>query len=65
MANLEESGRQILEAQSVILTFSLIVTSFLTKARNRTKKSLIQLSYYCFVKILFLLKKWSSFAKKC
>ena len=33
---------------SVILIFSLIVTFYLTKTENRTKKSLTQLSYYCF-----------------
>ena len=30
------------------LTFSLTVTFYLTKPENRTKKSLTQLSYYCF-----------------
>ena len=33
---------------SIILKFSLIATSYVTKIQNRTKKSLIQLSYYCF-----------------
>ena len=39
MANLEESGSQIPEAQSVQLIFSLIVTFYLTETENRTKKS--------------------------
>ena len=33
---------------SVKLTFSLIVTFYLTKTENRTKKPLTQLSRYCF-----------------
>ena len=48
MVNLEQSGRRILDAQSVKLPFSLIVTFYLTQTENRTKKSLTQLSYYCF-----------------
>ena len=38
-----DSGRM-----SVKLTFSLIVTFYLTKTENRTKKPLTQLSRYCF-----------------
>ena len=44
MANLEQSGSWILDPQSVKLMFSLIVTFYLTKIENRTKKYLIQLS---------------------
>ena len=48
MANLEQSGSQIPDAESAKLMFSLIVTFYLTKSENRTKKSLTQLSQYCF-----------------
>ena len=48
IANLQQSGNQILNAQPVKLTFSLIVTFYLLKTENRTKKSLSQLSHYCF-----------------
>ena len=37
------------DALSVKLTFSLKVTFYLTKTKKRTKKSLKQLSHYCFV----------------
>ena len=42
---------------SVKLTFSLIVTFHLTKIENRAKKSLTQLSSYCFEGTIFV-KKW-------
>ena len=42
MANLEQSGSRIPEAQSVKLIFSLNVIFRLTKTENRTKKSLTQ-----------------------
>ena len=48
MTNLEQSRARILDACFVKLTFSLIVTFYLTKPLNGTKKSLPQLSYYCF-----------------
>ena len=48
MANLEQSGSWILDAWSVKLTFSLIVTFYITITENRTKKSLTQLLYCCF-----------------
>ena len=48
MANLELPGSQILDALSVKITFPLIVTFYLTKTENSTKKSLIQFSHYCF-----------------
>ena len=40
----------ILESYEVIvkLMFSLLETCYLTKSENRTKKSLTQLSHYCF-----------------
>ena len=47
-ANLEQSGSQIPDAESVKLIFSLKVTFYLVKTENRTKKSLTQLSQYCF-----------------
>ena len=49
MVNLELSGSQIPDVQFVKLTFSLIVSFYLTKI-CRTKKSLTQLSHYSFVK---------------
>ena len=48
MANLERSGSRMRDVQSVKLIFSLKVTFYLTKHENRTKKSLTQLSHYCF-----------------
>ena len=47
-ANLEQSGSQIPDAQSVKFIFSLKITCYLTKTENRTKKSLTQLSHDCF-----------------
>ena len=46
--NLEQSGSQIPDAQSVNFIFSLTVTFYLTKTENRTKNSLKQLSHCCF-----------------
>ena len=65
MVNSEQSRSRIAGAQFVKLTFSLIVTFYLTKTKteNRTKKSLTQLSQYCFgSKVLFLPKEL--FAKR-
>ena len=47
-ANLEQSGRQIPDVQFVKVTFSLIETFFLTKTKNRTKRSLTKLPHYFF-----------------
>ena len=47
-ASLEQSRSRIPDAWSVKVIFSLIVTFNLTKTENRTKKSLRQLSHYCF-----------------
>ena len=47
MANLEPSGSQP-GAWYAKLTFSLAVILYLTKTANRTKKSVTQLSSYCF-----------------
>ena len=46
MANLELTGIRILYAWSVKLTFSLIVTFYLTKSANKSKNFLTQLSYF-------------------
>ena len=40
MTNLEQSESQIRNAWSLVPTFLLIVTFYLTKTENRTKKSL-------------------------
>ena len=48
MTNLEQSGSWIPDAWFVKLTFSLIITFYLTKIENRSEQSLTQLSYYCF-----------------
>ena len=40
-------------SKPVKLTFSLIFPFYLTKTENRTKKSLTQLSHYCFKKRYF------------
>ena len=46
--NLEQSGNRIPDAYPVKLIFLLIVTFYLSKTENRIKKSLTQLSHYCF-----------------
>ena len=48
MANFEQSGSGIPYAQSVKLTFSLIVSFYLTKIEDKAKKSQTQVSQYCF-----------------
>ena len=48
MANLQASGNWIPGAWSIKLTFSLTITSYFTQPEKRTKKSLIQFSFYCF-----------------
>ena len=48
LANLEQSGGWIPDTESAKVMFSVIVTFCLTKTENRTKKSLTQLSHYCF-----------------
>ena len=48
LANLKQSGGWILNTESAKVTFSVIVIFCLTKTENRTKKSLTQLSLYCF-----------------
>ena len=48
MANLEPSRRRIPDAEFVKLTFPLQVTVSRTNTESRTKKSLAQISHYCF-----------------
>ena len=48
LANLEQSGGRIPDTESSKVMFSVIVTFFLTKTENRSKKSLTELSHYCF-----------------
>ena len=53
-ANLEQSGSWIPDTKSVKLIFSLMVTFCPTKTESRSKKSLTQLSHYCFDKSTIL-----------
>ena len=46
VANLEQSRSRIPDAWSVTLSFSKIVTFYLTKTENKTEKSVTELSYY-------------------
>ena len=48
LANLEQSGGRIPDTESAKVLSSVIVTFCLTKTENITKKSLTQLSHYCF-----------------
>ena len=48
LANLEHSRRRIPDTESLKVMFSVMVIFCLTKTENRTKKSLTQLSHYCF-----------------
>ena len=48
MANSQPFRSRIPDARSIKLTFSLIVTFYLTDLENKTKKSLTQLLYHCF-----------------
>ena len=64
MANLEQSESRIPDTEHVTHTFSLAVTFYLTKTDNRTKKSLIQLSHYCFEYRYQFCQKMHSFCKK-
>ena len=54
MANLEQSGSRVPDAQSVKLIFSLAGTFYLKKTENRTRNSLRQtLTLLLRVKVLF------------
>ena len=46
LANLEQSGGQIRDTKSAKVTFQLIVTFCFRKTKNRTIKSITQLSHY-------------------
>ena len=59
MANLEQSGSQIPREYSVKATFSLIELK-----QSRTKKSLTQLSHYCFESRYCFCQKIQFFFKK-
>ena len=48
MANLQPSESKIPDGWSMKVTFSIIVTLYLTKTEKRTKKSLTQFIYYFF-----------------
>ena len=47
LANLEQSRGRITETAAEVM-FSVTATFCITKTENRTKKSLTQLSHYCF-----------------
>ena len=49
IGNLQPSVSRIPQAWNIKRGFSLIATFYLTKLATRTKKFLIQLSYYCFL----------------
>ena len=48
LANLGQSGGRILDTESAKVIFSVKITFVFTKTGIRTKKSLTQLSHYCF-----------------
>ena len=48
LANFEQSRGWIPDTESAKVMFSVIVTFCPTKSENRTKRSLTQLSHYCF-----------------
>ena len=61
MVNLEQSRSQILDTWSVKFILSWIVSIYLTKTKNSTKKPLTHFSYYCFeLRYYFLRKKWEN-----
>ena len=64
LANLEQSGGRIPDTESAKVMFSVIVTFCLTKTKNRTKKSLTELSHYCFQQRYIFGQKVLIFCKK-
>ena len=48
LANLEQSRDPVPDTEPSKVVFSVIITFCLTKTGNRTKKSVAQLSHYCF-----------------
>ena len=63
LATLEQSGGRIPDTESVKVMFSVITTFYLTKTKNRTKKSVITLSHYCFELRYVFDRKRQLFAK--
>ena len=57
MVNLEQSRSQILDTWSVKFILSWIVSIYLTKTKNSTKKPLTHFSYYCFELRYYFLRK--------
>ena len=64
-ANLQQSRGRIPDALLVKLAFSLIVICYFTKSENKTKKSLTQLSHYCFGSRYYFYQKSWFFSKTC
>ena len=65
ISNSEESRSQIPDAEFVELIFSLIVTFFVTKPENRTRKSQTHLSHYCCQEKYYFRQKGLIFEKMC
>ena len=63
MSNLEQSRSQISDAYPANFTYSLIVTVYLTKNENRTKKSQTHFSHYVLSKGAIFAKKHQYFPK--
>ena len=64
MANLQPPESRIPDAWSIKLTFSLIVTFYLTEPKSRTKKSQRQFLYYLFDLQYYFCQKILIFAKR-
>ena len=64
LTNLELFGSRIPDAQSIKLTFLLIVTFYLTKTERKIKKSLTQLSHRYFEQRYYFCQKMLIFCKK-
>ena len=60
-ANLSQTGSLILDARSTVFNFTLKITTYLTIAENKTKKT--QLSYYCFEKWYYFCLKMLTFCQ--
>ena len=60
MVNLEQSRSQILDTWSVKFILSWIVSIYLTKTKNSTKKPDTFLILLLWVKVLFFAKKWEN-----
>ena len=64
LTNFELFGSRIPDAQSIKLTFLLIVTFYLTKTERKIKKSLTQLSHRYFEQRYYFCQKMLIFCKK-